>query len=380
MLDAAEGYSKFYAAANKTLSQKDMRSVYDSLLQASTVMHILPRQFKLVSLAVEQMASKGTISMEELRRQLGEHIPGAFGIAARAMGKSEKEFNKMVKDGKVFANEFLPKFAKQLKQELGQGLSAALASSQSKIINMQNAIMELQMKLSESGFSEAIGNVADAITAVIQGDKFERTMKSLGNILLDISKQMKTIVPLVAFLINNIIGVSLIKAISSARNALILAFSATSRAATLSMGLWGLSIGLVSTLIYNNIDKVMNWLNRLQKWRRTFEVEGVGTISILFTHAKIALSKLEEQMKSIFSGAIGGGILGLVTMGPAGIIPGMAIGGYGGYKANQLSNNSNANTTYNYGGFQINTLDNPNAIVSGLKNNLPGSPSILNFP
>ena len=118
MLDAAEGYSKFYAAANKTLSQKDMRSVYDSLLQASTVMHILPRQFKLVSLAVEQMASKGTISMEELRRQLGEHIPGAFGIAARAMGKSEKEFNKMVKDGKVFANEFLPKFAKRIAKPL----------------------------------------------------------------------------------------------------------------------------------------------------------------------------------------------------------------------------------------------------------------------
>ena len=75
------------------MASDQIKEIYDALLQTSTVMHIQPHQFKLVSLAVEQMASKGTVTMEELRRQLGEHIPGAFGVAARAMGKTEKEFN-----------------------------------------------------------------------------------------------------------------------------------------------------------------------------------------------------------------------------------------------------------------------------------------------
>jgi tape measure domain-containing protein len=62
------------------------------------------------------MASKGKVSAEELRGQLGERIPGALGIAARAMGMTQAQFNEMLDSGKIMAEDFLPKFSKRIKK------------------------------------------------------------------------------------------------------------------------------------------------------------------------------------------------------------------------------------------------------------------------
>lgn len=43
-------------------------------------------------------------------------MPGAFGIMARAMGVTEVQLGKMMKDGKVIASEVLPLFAKELEK------------------------------------------------------------------------------------------------------------------------------------------------------------------------------------------------------------------------------------------------------------------------
>jgi len=63
--------------------------------------------------------SKGTIQAEELRGQLGEALPGAFGIMAKAVGVTEQELSKMMKAGELLASEVLPKFAKQLEITYG---------------------------------------------------------------------------------------------------------------------------------------------------------------------------------------------------------------------------------------------------------------------
>ena len=46
--------------------------------------------------ALAQMASKGTVSMEELRQQLGDRLPGALGLAAKGLGITEQELIKLV--------------------------------------------------------------------------------------------------------------------------------------------------------------------------------------------------------------------------------------------------------------------------------------------
>ena len=46
---------------------------------------------------------------KELRGQLEEALPGAFGIMAKAVGVTEKELQNMMKAGEVLADEVLPK-------------------------------------------------------------------------------------------------------------------------------------------------------------------------------------------------------------------------------------------------------------------------------
>lgn len=85
-------------------------------------------------LAVGQMMSKNTVQSEELKGQLSEVLPGAFNIAARAMGVTTSKLNDMLKNGEVMASDLLPKFAVELEKTFNpnherrvEGLGANLA-------------------------------------------------------------------------------------------------------------------------------------------------------------------------------------------------------------------------------------------------------------
>ena len=80
------------------------------------------------------MAAKGTVSMEELRQQLGDHLPGAMNIAAKSMGMTTGEFMKAVAAGKILAGDLLPKMADELHNLYGVAAeTAALESGQAAV-------------------------------------------------------------------------------------------------------------------------------------------------------------------------------------------------------------------------------------------------------
>ena len=80
-------------------------------------------------MALQQMLSKGTVQAEELRGQLGERIPGAFEYAAQAMGVTTRELGKMLEQGQVVAEDFVPKFADVLRNQFAKDVPAAAASA-----------------------------------------------------------------------------------------------------------------------------------------------------------------------------------------------------------------------------------------------------------
>jgi tape measure domain len=89
------------------------------------------------------------VQAEELRGQLGERIPGAFQIAARAMNMTTKELDKFMSDGKLIADDFLPKFAKQLKDEFSGGIPAATQSLAAVTNRLKNEYLLLKMQIGE---------------------------------------------------------------------------------------------------------------------------------------------------------------------------------------------------------------------------------------
>ena len=70
-------------------------------------------------LATSQVFSKGKVSAEELRQQIGERLPGAFSLFAQSVGMTPQELDKALEKGQVSLQDF-QKFAEKLFKEYGK--------------------------------------------------------------------------------------------------------------------------------------------------------------------------------------------------------------------------------------------------------------------
>lgn len=159
-----EGYKGISAAAKEAkISNTLLHNIFTSLTEASAALGLSSEDLKLSLLAVEQMMSKGTVSAEELRRQLGERLPGAFAMAAQATGVTAGEFDKLLRQGKVMSADLLPKLAQALHEKYGQAAVKASSDARAAVNKFQETWTDLKITIGEAGFVEA---AADAIRSV----------------------------------------------------------------------------------------------------------------------------------------------------------------------------------------------------------------------
>lgn len=115
--DTAKGYMRFLASAQTGgLTLQQTQDAFKGVTLAAATMQLSTEDMQGVFRALDQMMSKGTVQAEELRGQLGDRLPGAFQIAAVAMGVTTAELGKMMKKGEVMSSEFVPKFVEALQR------------------------------------------------------------------------------------------------------------------------------------------------------------------------------------------------------------------------------------------------------------------------
>ena len=120
LVSTTERWLKFRTAARQSgLTLLETKKIFSSVTKASAVLGLATDELRGVYLALEQMLSKGKVTTEELRRQLGERLPGAMGIMAASMGVTIVELDKMLKKGEVLSAEVLPNFAIALEEAYG---------------------------------------------------------------------------------------------------------------------------------------------------------------------------------------------------------------------------------------------------------------------
>lgn len=168
LISTAQAYAKFASATRGTaLEGYQTQAVFRAVASAATVMGLSADETSGALLALSQMVSKGKVAAEELRGQLGERLPGAFGISARAMGKTTQEFDKMLQEGKVLADDFLPKFARELKATLGDQTYLASLGPTAQVNRLKNAFTDLLSAIGKSGplkqASQDMGDMAQAL-------------------------------------------------------------------------------------------------------------------------------------------------------------------------------------------------------------------------
>jgi len=108
--------------------------------------------------ATAQVFSKGKVSAEELRQQIGERLPGAFTLFAEAIGMTPQELDKALEKGQVSLQDF-QKFAEAIFKRYGENAKIIADSPKSAGDRLKVALEQL---------SQSIGTLLEPIGAAFQ--------------------------------------------------------------------------------------------------------------------------------------------------------------------------------------------------------------------
>lgn len=108
--------------------------------------------------ATAQVFSKGKVSAEELRQQIGERLPGAFTLFAQSLDMTPAELDKALEKGQVSLQDF-QKFSELLFQRFGKSAEAIVNSPAAAGDRLQVALSKL---------NENVGKLLAPIGAAFQ--------------------------------------------------------------------------------------------------------------------------------------------------------------------------------------------------------------------
>lgn len=114
----ADSYSIFYSSVQKSMGTEGARQVFTNWTKVGRVLHLSEYQMERVTYALREMASKGAIYSQDLRMQIGTHVPNAMGLAQEAaeqMGITGTDWfeklQQMAKGNSKVTSEFVKRFS-----------------------------------------------------------------------------------------------------------------------------------------------------------------------------------------------------------------------------------------------------------------------------
>ncbi len=190
--NAAGPYAKFAAAAKGMFTSTEIKQMYIDLGKVAVAMHLNKEETNGVFLAIQQMASKGTVSLEELRLQFAERIPGAMAIAAASAGMTMTEFTKKVSSGDL-GSSFLKKFLTDLSANFATASELAANSFIGMQSRFENALFAMKASVATSGFMQAVGAILEDVSKFITENKrlFEYFGVFIGDTLTSVYNDLK---------------------------------------------------------------------------------------------------------------------------------------------------------------------------------------------
>jgi tape measure domain-containing protein len=180
----AKSYQQLAAATKGTsLEGEQTRAVFEAVVKAMSVLGKSSADTELALLAVQQIAGKGVASMEELRRQLGDTLPGAMQAAARGAGITVEQLTGMVTQGTVLASDILPALTKGLNELYANATPpTGIASEWARL---KNVFVETTSAVGEGGASKGLAKALSGAAIAVQGASAEVDIlgKSLGEMV-----------------------------------------------------------------------------------------------------------------------------------------------------------------------------------------------------
>lgn len=185
--DTMKQYSNFAAGAQPTLGFQGTQEFYKNAAMFARIRGATDVDLKGIMVAFQQMASKGKVQAEELRGQLGDRLAGAVQLFADAIGKTPQELDKMMQDGKLLAQDVLPKVSERMAELVKQaGGMNAVSKQTSTSMGQAKAMWDNTLVALFNGSSEGISQLSNSVAMFLQGSM--GTTEALGLVIGNLLK------------------------------------------------------------------------------------------------------------------------------------------------------------------------------------------------
>lgn len=122
-------YIQFYTSSKGLLSDKAIETTFEGIAKAGAIIGLSLEKQSSAFYAIDQMMSKGTVSSEELKKQLGNALPGAIKAAAMAymelhpqvktIQEAEEKLYAAMKKGALDSATYVPLIVKNFEKLYG---------------------------------------------------------------------------------------------------------------------------------------------------------------------------------------------------------------------------------------------------------------------
>ena len=152
----AEGFASFGIAAKMAgFSASETEGMFTKVAIGLRAAGASSLQTQRAFYALQQMLSKGVVAAEELRRQLGEALPGASDLMTRAYNRlhpeqelTNRQFTKLLEDGKIISAEVLPELANVIEEVFAPALAGKQTSLDASISRVTTEFERFKLSLS----------------------------------------------------------------------------------------------------------------------------------------------------------------------------------------------------------------------------------------
>ena len=206
MFETANAYSIFFSGTSKTLGEQGAQQVFESWSKVSRVLHLTPYQMERVTYALREMSSKGAVYSQDLRMQIGTHVPNAVALATQAIQnlgvkgvKSIEDFQKVSKGNIPLINKFIKEFSKLAEAQFTSPKALEDAMKQPDALSniIKNFGTDFLIEFSNAGGNQLVYDVLTGIIDVLKSTDFKGLVNNLGLVARIIGR-------LLNFLIHNI--------------------------------------------------------------------------------------------------------------------------------------------------------------------------------
>lgn len=176
---AVDGFAKLSVAGQDIFSREEISEMWTGLSESITAFGLSSDDAKGSYRAVMQMMSKGKVTAEELRQQLGERMPIAMQALGRSTGWGTEKLDDLLQKGEV-GLEVLPGMIKEMRKMSRQGglLGKQMNSLRAEQNRFNLAVQEAVVLFADSGFKEGAANMFREMTKGIEAAK--PAIKALG--------------------------------------------------------------------------------------------------------------------------------------------------------------------------------------------------------